>query len=459
MINQYLSNPREFIRKLRTNKQLNQKIISTYSEGLLKGYCVFGFPVFLKQINPNFKKKLFVYSVPILSLKRKAPNSNPVKHEDEERSPRLYISLGSLPYFDNRSGIPRVAKNLCYEGLKCRVRDCIPVYPDPVSGKYRVAYQWCKNQSLSISALPNVSSDEEITVKNGDWLIHTMINSNELEYEQSYLDSFRALGGKIGFILYDIIAEEHPDFFKNRDSKLFGKWLREIVQSDAIFTNAESTKRAFLSWAKKEEIIKLPPCEVFHLGVDFSRLEKAACTYELPRELKETPYFLQVSTIEPRKGYAQLLDVFEKLWSQGTMSNLVFVGRQGWCVKPLIRRIKTHPQLNQHLFWFNGVGDEQLLALYRSAKGVVVASEAEGFGLSVIEGQYFKKPVIARDIPVFREIGKDAISYFKTQEDLAIKIEDLLKNNESIQSQSVNWITWEQSFYNLLDCIQRTQKK
>ena len=37
-----------------------------------------------------------------------------------------------------------------------------------------------------------------------------------------------------------------------------------------------------------------------------------------------------VGTLEPRKGYLQALDAFERLWEQGVEVNLVIVGREGW---------------------------------------------------------------------------------------------------------------------------------
>lgn len=456
MINNYLANPKDFIKKVRLNKHLKKRLISTYSEGLLKGFCFAGIPIFLKQINPNFKKKLFIGSIPLLSLKRLAPKLNGVKKEKGTRRQRVYISLGSLPYYDNRSGIPRVAKNLCYEGLKYQDRDCIPIYPDPISGKYRIAYQWCKAQGLILNNLPGISDDEEITVRDGDWLIHTMINPNELVYERTYFESFREIGGKIGFVLHDIIAEEHPEFFKSRDQRLFSQWLRLIVHADGLFAVSDATKNAFVTWAQKEGIANLPSCEVFHLGVDFSHLENLSWRFDLPRQLKSTPYFLQVSTIEPRKGYSQLLDVFENLWEKNVNANLVLVGRQGWCVKRLIRRIKNHPQFNKRLFWYNGVGDEELLGLYQGAKAIIVASQAEGFGLSVIEGLYFNKEVIARDIPVFREIGGNEVRYFTNENELGGLIESSM-SKECSGNKQARWIPWRQSFSYFMNCIKKIE--
>jgi glycosyltransferase involved in cell wall biosynthesis len=42
---------------------------------------------------------------------------------------------------------------------------------------------------------------------------------------------------------------------------------------------------------------------------------------------------------------------------------------------------------------------------------VLVTSEAEGFGLPVIEALACGAPVVASDLPVLREVGGDAVTY------------------------------------------------
>ena len=45
----------------------------------------------------------------------------------------------------------------------------------------------------------------------------------------------------------------------------------------------------------------------------------------------------------------------------------------------------------------------------------------EGFGLPIVEAMHFNIPIIASDIPVLREIGKDYISYFNPYDPDSIK--------------------------------------
>jgi glycosyltransferase involved in cell wall biosynthesis len=57
------------------------------------------------------------------------------------------------------------------------------------------------------------------------------------------------------------------------------------------------------------------------------------------------------------------------------------------------------------------VDRNQLAALYRRAAMVIQPSEAEGFGLPVIEAMACGTVVLASDIPVFREVAGEAAIY------------------------------------------------
>jgi glycosyltransferase involved in cell wall biosynthesis len=68
------------------------------------------------------------------------------------------------------------------------------------------------------------------------------------------------------------------------------------------------------------------------------------------------------------------------------------------------------------LVFHDGASDEEYFALLNSAVALVTASRDEGFGLPLVEAMGVGTPVVASDIPVFREIGADAVVFFPSDD-------------------------------------------
>jgi glycosyltransferase involved in cell wall biosynthesis len=71
-------------------------------------------------------------------------------------------------------------------------------------------------------------------------------------------------------------------------------------------------------------------------------------------------------------------------------------------------------QIEQHrlaIRQLRGLDRKSLAALYRRAALVLLPSQAEGFGLPVIEALACGAVVVASDIPVLREVGGDGAIY------------------------------------------------
>lgn len=88
----------------------------------------------------------------------------------------------------------------------------------------------------------------------------------------------------------------------------------------------------------------------------------------------------------------------------------------------------------------------------------VMASFAEGFGLGIVESAKYNKPLVLRDIPVFREIAEDNAYYFDclTGDELALKLNEWISLYESGRvptSERLKTITWQQSCEQLMDVI------
>ena len=128
-------------------------------------------------------------------------------------------------------------------------------------------------------------------------------------------------------------------------------------------------------------------------------------------QLRTRPSFLMVGTVEPRKGHRQALAAIEKLWATGRYQSRDH-RQEGVEDRRSGEADQNAPKHNNRLFWLQGVSDEMLDHVYRSAHALLAASEGEGFGLPLIEAAHYGLPIIARDIPVFREVAGEHAYYF-----------------------------------------------
>jgi len=127
-------------------------------------------------------------------------------------------------------------------------------------------------------------------------------------------------------------------------------------------------------------------------------------------------------------------------------------------VEEPIEKLREHSELGERLFWLEGISDEYLEEVYSKSTCLIAASEGEGFGLPLIEAAQHEVPIIARDIPVFREVAGNHACYFigNSPRDLADTIQawlHLFKEEKVKSSKELPWLTWENSAKQLLKAI------
>jgi glycosyltransferase involved in cell wall biosynthesis len=126
-----------------------------------------------------------------------------------------------------------------------------------------------------------------------------------------------------------------------------------------------------------------PNKAILPLGADFSSYETKAGPGLDAEGLGQ--YILCVGTLEPRKNYNLVLDVFEALQREGRDIHLVIAGKQGWDTDDLARRIEKHEYYNRSIFWYKSATDSEIDSLYKNAYLTLCPSFYEGYGLPVVE--------------------------------------------------------------------------
>ncbi len=119
----------------------------------------------------------------------------------------------------------------------------------------------------------------------------------------------------------------------------------------------------------------------------------------------ESPYFLYIGTIQPRKNLTRLIEAFARAGADDAL--LVIAGRRGWLSEPIVRRVAELGLTNRVRFP-GYVPDADLPALLSGALAFVFPSLHEGFGMPVLEAMACGAPVLTSTTSALPEVAGDA---------------------------------------------------
>lgn len=405
-----------------------------------------------------------IQSSPSATEKDLAHTANAIAFNTSMEAPKkLLVDVTELVRFDAKSGIQRVVRSILlalHQDTPPGYELC-PIYFDGF--RYLHAKSFMAALTQQPKHVQRASFDEVAEFNQDDVYLGLDLNPGlTVKLEQTY-QHWQALGLQVYFVVYDILLVDRPDWAPEEAAVGLKNWLTAVSQvSTGLLCISESVANDVRSWLQRHPPARhsLPQIASFHLGAD---VENSAPSKGMPQDaaqtlkaIKSKTSFLTVGTLEPRKGHLQTLAAFELLWAQQVDVNLVIVGKKGWMVDELAQRISTHAELGKRLFWLDGISDEYLERIYKVSACLVSASEGEGFGLPLIEAAKQGIPILARDLPVFREVAGDHAFYFTglSAEDLALAAKDWLdlQHNQQVpDSKRIPILTWAQSAAQLVN--------
>jgi glycosyltransferase involved in cell wall biosynthesis/SAM-dependent methyltransferase len=363
------------------------------------------------------------------------------------RRRQLLVDVSAIARVDLKTGIQRVVRAVLGEWLSYDESWQVePVCAAPEG--YRYARRFACD---FLGVAKDWAEDALVDAWPGDVFFGLDFHNTTVPDHRELLEKWRDAGVHVGFLVYDLLPVAHPEFFPAGGAQIHQRWLETVAALDFAACISRSTAQALADWLAEFGPLRTPPLRIewFHIGAD---LAASAPTSGLPSDaaacldaLRARPSFLMVGTVEPRKGHADALDAFDALWQEGVDVNLVIVGKEGWQVEALAGRLRARAEREPRLLWLENASDEYLEHLYGAAAALIAASCAEGFGLPLIEAARHKLPVIARDIPVFREVAGEHAYYF---DDLAPALKtwlELFRQARHPVSDGMPWCTWQES--------------
>jgi O-antigen biosynthesis alpha-1,2-rhamnosyltransferase len=319
--------------------------------------------------------------------------------------------------------------------------------------------QWIRSFKAGTGMRVEFRQDDTLVLLDSTWSV-------DLTHE---LRRARAAGAAVWVVVNDLIPIEYPDLAPEGTPILLDKWLRRTVPfasgllgiSRAVAEGLRELLLRTLATGPKSNA--MPAIDHFYLGAGLDRVAVEPPLLDgvsgaFAREMGSV--YIMVGTIEPRKNHALVLDAFDGLWADDAAVSIFIFGRLGWRSEDLLRRIRGHPQFGRRLVWFESATDAELDFAYRHAAGLIFASACEGFGLPMVEAMQYGLPVLANDIPVFREIGRDYPSYFDAR--IPRSLVELIQRIESTTMKTPerpvgrtprHWLSWADSARMLLEKV------
>jgi glycosyltransferase involved in cell wall biosynthesis len=238
-------------------------------------------------------------------------------------------------------------------------------------------------------------------------LIYVNVANTGLEYERSVSRLVQQHGVKAVFFVHDLIPIYYPEYACHNDDLAHERRMRTVLRHAAcLLTSSKVVKRDTQRFAEQHGLTQ-PNIRVAPLGSGM------AVHSDVPVLKPREPYFLFVGTTEPRKNHYTLLHVWRQLTERlGTQApRLLIAGRDGWNNQHVRLMIERSPALRSRVLACGALPDVVLSHLIAGASALLFPSFVEGYGMPIIEALAHRVPVIASDIPVFREIGKGMPDY------------------------------------------------
>jgi len=226
---------------------------------------------------------------------------------------------------------------------------------------------------------------------------------------------------KILTIIHDISFKINPNWVTKKDRLILNRFIPlSIKRADAIMAVSNFTKKEIVREYRCPEekvFVAGPAVDARYFHSQSQKVAKAEVEKVLGGGF---PFLLHVSSLQPRKNTPLIISAFGKAKKQFKNNptwkklKLVIVGDKN--AYNFDEKIESEIQ-KQFKMGNIGLGDviitgyqpmDKLPSFYQAAEIFIFPSAYEGFGIPLIESMACGTPVIASDIPVFKEVAGNA---------------------------------------------------
>lgn len=200
-------------------------------------------------------------------------------------------------------------------------------------------------------------------------------------------------------IFYDftpvICWEDLKQFFP---AHLYMKRFTKLFESDLICTISETVKNDVIT------LLGLPSTRINNIDGGYTNLQLVAAK---PNSFVPPQKYILFPTGDlPHKNNDFAVMAFEKASINKEIKLLITSNFSEASIERLERYSKN-------LVFTGNVSDKELVWLYENTEAVLFSSKYEGLGIPILDALIHEKPVIASNIPVFKEMAEDSFYFFE----------------------------------------------
>ncbi len=136
--------------------------------------------------------------------------------------------------------------------------------------------------------------------------------------------------------------------------------------------------------------------------------------------------------LHPSKGIFDLIDIWKLVLKKNQNAKLAIIGGGNERLEDELKKKIMDANLEHHIAIMGHLEDDKAFGIVKSSKVFISPSHEEGFGIAILEGMACGLPVVAWDLPVYREVFPKGIIRVPTGniEEFAGSILNLLEDSE-----------------------------
>ena len=201
--------------------------------------------------------------------------------------------------------------------------------------------------------------------------------------------------------IHDLGYLDNLDQFTKKDAHQLVHWTKQSLKN--------AKKIMAVSEFTKSELIRIYNIDPNKIAVVPNGVGKPILENNFQPVLNKfnitKPYFLCIGTLKPNKNIPFLITAFAKyIKNRVTLKlKLVIAGKKGWLFDDIFSTVKKEG-IEDSIIFTDYISEKEKWELIQNTLATVIPSTYEGFGIPAIESQKLGTPVIASNIPVFKEV-------------------------------------------------------